>query len=128
MKHIPAIAGGLLGLLFIVFGLNFFLNFIPVPEGPPPPAEVLSFMGALVPTGYLKFVKILEILGGLLVALPKTRNWGLLVLGPILVNILCFHAFLQKGEGLFSPMLIGLCALAVYLLWDARKKFAGLLN
>jgi hypothetical protein len=35
MKYASTIAGALLGLLFIVFGLNFFLNFLPMPPGPP---------------------------------------------------------------------------------------------
>jgi putative oxidoreductase len=129
MKYAPTIAGGILGLAFIVFGLNFFLNFIPMPADPSPPdAPHKLFMGALFPTGYLAFVKVLEVLGGLLVAVPKTRNLGLLVLGPILVNILAFHAFLLKGAGLFDPMLIVLCVLAAFLLWAERKAWGALLN
>ena len=128
MKHAPTIAGALLGLLFFVFGLNHFLNFIPVPEMPPPPEAVVQFMGALVPTGYLTFVKVLETLGGLLVAFPKTRNLGLLVLGPIIVNILAYHIFLNKGATLLDPVLILVCLLALFLLWCERRAFAGLVN
>jgi putative oxidoreductase len=127
MKYAPIIAGGLLGLLFIVFGLNFFLKFIPIPaaqEGSPP----ALFMGALYTTGYLAFVKILEMIGGLLVAIPKTRNIGLLVLGPILINILCFHVFLTNGATLIDPINILICVLAAFLLWSERKAFAGLLK
>ncbi len=58
-------------------------------------------MAAFGPTGYMTFVKILELLGGLLVIVPKTRNFGLLILGPILVNILAFHVFIEK-EPVFS--------------------------
>jgi putative oxidoreductase len=129
MKHAPTIAGALLGIAFITFGLNFFFNFFPPPADPSPPdAPHKLFMGALGPTGYLAFVKVLEILGGVLVAVPKTRNLGLLALGPILVNIICFHLFLLNGNGLFSPVLIGLSALAVYLLWVERRAWAGLLK
>ena len=129
MKYAPTIAGALLGLLFFAFGLNHFHEFIPKPkEMPAFSSESLSFMGALAPTGYLGFVKALEMLGGLLVALPKTRNAGLLVLGPVIVNILCFHAFLQKGSTLFDPVLIGICLLALFLLWTERKAWAGLLT
>lgn len=129
MKYAPHIAGGLFGLLFIIFGANFFLNFIPMPDDPSPAdAPHKLFMAALFPTGYLAFVKILEIVGGILVAIPKTRNFGLLVLGPIILNILAFHVFLLKGAGLADPVLIGICALAAYLLWTGRKVFAGLLN
>ncbi|MCB1210903.1 MAG: hypothetical protein KDK97_16390, partial [Verrucomicrobiales bacterium] len=76
----------------------------------------------------LAFVKVMEILGGLLVAMPKTRNFGLLILGPIIVNILCYHVFLMKGKTLLDPMLIGICVMAAFLLLSGRKAFAGLLN
>ena len=128
MKYAPTIAGGLLGLLFIIFGLNFFLKFIPMPPGPPEGSPAAMFFGALFPTGYLAFVKVLEILGGLLVAIPKTRNFGLLMLGPIIVNILAFHVFLTNRAGLLDPPLLLICALAAFLLWSGRKAFCGLTN
>ncbi len=129
MKHLPTIAGALLGLAFVVFGSNFFLNFIPVPKDPSPAdAPHKLFMGALFPTGYLAFVKVLEILGGVLVAVPRTRNLGLLILGPIIVNILCFHVFLMKGATLVDPVNIAIVVLALFLLWAERKAFAGLLH
>jgi hypothetical protein len=128
MKHAPTIAGGLLGLLFVVFGLNFFLKFIPMPPGPPEGSPPALFMAALFPTGYLAFVKVLEILGGILVAIPKTRNIGLLVLGPVIVNILAFHIFLLGGAGLVDPVVILITLLPLYLLWTARKSFATLLR
>ena len=80
MKKAQMIAGSLLGLLFMVFGANFFLNFIPMP--PPPPADSAPgmFFGAVYASGFLAFVKVLEIAGGLLVAIPRTRVIGLLVL------------------------------------------------
>ncbi|MEQ1851386.1 MAG: hypothetical protein ABMA01_07315 [Chthoniobacteraceae bacterium] len=128
MKHAPTIAGALLGLLFVVFGSNFFLNFIPMPPGPPEGSPPALFMAALFPTGYLAFVKVLEITGGVLVAIPKTRNIGLLILGPIIVNILCFHIFLTKGATLVDPVNIGIAALALFLLWSERKAFARLVS
>lgn len=128
MKHAPTIAGGLLGLIFVVFGLNFFLKFIPMPPGPPEGSPPALFMAALFPTGYLAFVKVLEILGGVLVAIPKTRNIGLLVLGPIIVNILAFHVFLTGGAGLADPVVILITALPIFLLWAKRDKFIALLD
>jgi hypothetical protein len=85
-------------------------------------------MAAFGPTGYMTFIKVFELLGGVLVMIPKLRNLGLLVLGPILVNILAYHAFVMDGEGLFSPMLLFIVALALYLLWSGRKQFAGLIR
>ena len=128
MKHAPNIAGGLLGLLFVVFGSNFFLHFLPNPGSPPEGSPPALFMAALYPTGYLAFVKVIEILGGILVAIPKTRNYGLLLLGPVIVNILAFHVFLTGGAGLKDPVVILITALALFLLWSARKSFAALAN
>lgn len=130
MKYAPNIAGGLLGLLFITFGMMFFLNKMPQQAAPPEGSPPALFMGAFYPTGYLHFVKFFEVLGGLLVAIPKTRNFGLLVLGPIIVNILAFHVFITKGAGLFDPPFIIpiIVALASFLLWSGRKAFAGLLG
>lgn len=127
MKHAPTIAGGLLGLIFVVFGLNFFLKFIPIPS-PPEGSPPAMFMGAMYMTGYLAFIKILEISGGILVAIPKTRNIGLLIIGPVIVNILAFHVFLTKGAGLADPVVLLVTALSLFLLWSGRKAFAGLLN
>ena len=128
MKLATNIAGGLLGLLFITFGLMVLLHLGPTPPPPPEGSPAAMFFGALFPTGYLTFVKVLEVLGGILTAIPRTRNFGLLVLGPIIVNILAFHIFITKGAGLFDPPVIIISVLAAYLLWAGRKAFAGLLG
>ncbi|NJM38257.1 MAG: hypothetical protein HC845_10590 [Akkermansiaceae bacterium] len=127
MKLASNIAAGLLGLVFIVFGLNFFLKFIPIPPSPQgsPPAV---FIGAMYLSGYLTFVKILEILGGILIAIPKTRTIGLLVLGPVIVNILAVKVFLAKGAGLADPVIILITVLPLFLLWTRRAKFISLLD
>lgn len=125
MKHLPSVAGVLLGLPFVAFGLMVLLKMAPIPEmARDTPAG--AFQEAFGPTGYLNFVKLCEVLGGLLVMIPRTRNLGLLVLGPILVNILAYHQFVMKGAGLFDPMIIVLCLLAVYLLWAERQAWRGL--
>ena len=128
MKPIPNILGGILGLLFLMACMTFFLNLMPEQQAPPEGSPPALFMGAFMPTGYMHFVKAVELLGGILVAIPLTRNIGLLFLGPVIVNILAFHIFITGGQGLFDPMLIVICLIAAYLLWDARGKFAGLLN
>ena len=127
MKYLPTVAGILLGALFVMSAVVVLFGLVPtpsLPEGTP----MAMFMGAFGPTGYMTFVKVLELIGGVLVAIPRTRNFGLLVLGPIIVNVLAFHAFITKGEGLFNPLLLLIVALALYLLWVGRKAFAGLLN
>ncbi|MEZ5325472.1 MAG: hypothetical protein R3F19_10455 [Verrucomicrobiales bacterium] len=127
-ENAPHIAGGLLGLAFVVFGLNHFFNFIPMGDPPPEGSPPALFFGAIAPTGYLTFVKVIEIAGGVLVAIPKTRNFGLLALGPVVINILAFNIFLTKGAGLMQPPVILVSVLSAYLLWCGRKQFLGLLN
>jgi hypothetical protein len=127
MKPASHAAAALLGLAFITFGTNFFFPFLPAQESPPPGSPPALFMGALYPTGYLGFVKALEILGGLLTAIPRTRSLGLLILGPIIANILCFHSFLTGGVGLFSPPIIAIAGLAAFVLFTERKRFAALI-
>lgn len=128
MKIAANIAGGLLGLMFIAFSLMVLLHLGPTPPPPPADSAAAKFMAAFAPTGYLTFVKVCELIGGILVAIPKTRNFGLLVLGPIIINILAFHAFVTAGEGLLNPVIIAIVALALFLLFVGRKQFAALRN
>jgi putative oxidoreductase len=127
MKHLPTIAGVLLGLLFVMSSVVVLFHLVKMPELAADSPEG-HFMAAFGPTGYMTFVKVLELIGGILVMIPRVRNFGLLVLGPILVNILAYTVFVVKGAGLGNPMLLVIVALAVYLLWVGRKAFAGLLN
>ena len=127
MKRMAAVAGGLLGLLFVVFGSNYFLNFIPMPPPPPEGTPVAMFMGAFFGTGYLGLIKTLEVVGGLLVAFPRTRSLGLLILVPIIVNILAFHTFITDGEGLLSPPLVLIVVLTAFLAWTRRRGLLALL-
>ena len=125
MEIASNIAGVLLGLIFNVVAWNFFLRFFSIPA-PPEGSPPALFLGAMIPTGYFAFVKVLEIIGGILVAIPRTRPLGLLTLGPIVVNILCFHTFLTKGAGLVGlPLLVA--ALALFLLWTERAVYSRLL-
>lgn len=128
MKHLPKIAAGLLGLAFIIFGLNFFLKFMAGGGSPPAGSPAAMFFGAIYTTGFLAFVKIIEIVGGILVAIPKTRNFGLLLLCPIVVGILAVNIFIVGGAAVFQVPVIAITLLSVYLLWDARAKFSNLSN
>ncbi|MDZ4288236.1 MAG: hypothetical protein U0984_09765 [Prosthecobacter sp.] len=109
MKIASTIARLLLGLLFVIFSLNFWLHFIPVP--PPPEGSLAAgFMGAIYMSGYLTFVKVLELTGGLLLLSGRYVNLALALLGPIVVNIVLFHVFLAKG-GYPLPAVMGVLAL-----------------
>jgi uncharacterized membrane protein YphA (DoxX/SURF4 family) len=119
MKIAAHIAATLLGLGFIAFSLMILLNLVKPPPDMPP--LVQQFMGVFAPTGWLTFVKTFELVGGILVLIPKTRNFGLLVLGPIIINILAFHVLVEHGQDLV-PVPLVLAALALFLLWHERKS------
>ena len=123
MKIAIIIARSLLGLVFVVFGLNAFLNFIPLP---PPKGELAGeFMKALFVSHYLYAVKCFEISGGLLLLTGRFTPLGLTLVGPVIVNILFYDLFLDPS-GL--PLGIVLAILALFLLWQKRHAFAGLLS
>lgn len=126
-KYFPCIAGVLLGLCFLAASIPVLFNLVAIPklpEGTPPS----HFMAAVVPTGYLKFVKLFEFVGGFVVMIPRLRNIGLLLLGPVVVNLIAFHVLIDDPRHLVNPMLDIIIVCALYLLWDARKKFSGLLG
>lgn len=124
MKYLTIIAGALLGLLFLFASLAYFFNLV---KGDPPAegSPAAMFFAAFYPTGYLDFVKGCELVGAILIAFPKTRRLGLLVLGPIIINILAFHAFVKHGEGLFNPMIILIVVFTLFLVWAERRAFAA---
>ena len=130
-KCLPCITGVLLGLCFLAASVPVLFNLITIPtlpEGTP----AAHFMAAFVPTGYIKFVKLFEFIGGLLVMIPRLRNLGLLLLGPVIVNIIAFHVLIGDPKELLDFkqmwMLYVIIVCALYLLGKARAKFAGLLN
>jgi len=97
MKIAAHIAATLLGLMFLMASVMVLFKLGPTPPAPPEGSLPAHFMAAFAPTGYLHFVKIVELLGGLFVIIPLTRNLGLLFLGPVILNILAFHIFVAKG-------------------------------
>ncbi|HEY0161329.1 MAG TPA: hypothetical protein VGB69_01510 [Edaphobacter sp.] len=119
MKIAVTIARVLLGLLFTVFGLNGFLHFIPLP---PPPGLAGQYMAALFMSHYLVVVFLLQLVGGVLVLANRFVPLGLLLLGPVVVNILLFHACLAP-EGL--PLALVSTVLWLVTFFGVRKAFAG---
>jgi len=110
----------ILGLIFVVFGVNGFVAFLPVPEMN---EQAGQFIGIMHGSGWLYFVKILEIAGGLMLLAGRLVPLGLVLLGPIIVNILLFHVFLDM-QGLVMGLV--LTALEAFLIWAHRKNFAGI--
>jgi putative oxidoreductase len=122
MKIAATTARLILGLIFVVFGVNAFLHFLPAPPMQGPSAQ---FMGVLVASHYLYAIKCFEIAGGLLLLIGRYVPLGLTLLGPVIVNILFFHIFLDTS-GL--PVALIISALALFLLVSYRSAFAGLLR
>jgi hypothetical protein len=128
MKHIPTVAGVLLGLCFFAAGAIGLFNLAPIPKYPDS-TPAAHFMAAFAPTGYARFISTFEFVGGIVVMVPRLRNIGLLLVGPVIVNIIAFHTLVEgQPEHLLNPMIIIIVICALYLLWNARSKFAGLLN
>ncbi|MBL9172721.1 MAG: hypothetical protein JNL10_04230 [Verrucomicrobiales bacterium] len=125
MKIISMIAGLLLGLMFVAAGAVVLLKLGPVPPVPEGTPEG-HFMAAFMPTGYMTFVKVLEVAGGLCVAIPRARRLGLLILGPILVNIVAYHVFLKGGQGM-APLILPV-GLTLILVWAERGAFVAFLR
>ena len=123
MKIVTIIARNLLGLIFVTFGLNMFLNFIPMP--PPPEGPAREFMTALFISHYLYVVGAVQLVGGLILLSGRWIPLGLTLLGPVIVNIVCFHV-LMAPAGL--PMAIVVSLLALFLLSRYREHFAGLVK
>jgi putative oxidoreductase len=129
-KYLPCIASVVLGICFLMASVPVLFNLMK-PEPPPTWEPAAHFMAAFGPTGYIKFVKMFEFVGALVVMIPRLRNVGLLLLGPVIVNIIAFHTLVGDPKELSNPVMImpGIIILCMlYLLWDARRKFAGLLN
>ncbi len=120
MKTISAIARYLMGVIFLVFGLNGFLHFIPLP---PPSGVAGQFMGALFVSHYLTLIFGLQVIAAVLLLANRYVPLALAVLASVIVNILCFHA-LMAPSGL--PLAIVVAVLWVLTFVDVRSAFAGL--
>jgi putative oxidoreductase len=123
MKITTIIARTLLGLIFVTFGSNMLVPFIHMP--PPPEGPAREFMTALFVSHYAYIVGAVQVVGGLILLSGRRVPLGLTLLGPVIVNILCFHSFMAP-EGL--PVAITVSLLALFLLWRYREHFAGLVK
>jgi uncharacterized membrane protein YphA (DoxX/SURF4 family) len=121
-RHLPTAARILLGLAFVVFGLNFFLSFLPMPPMDPVAG---GFLGALVAGKYLTVVKVVEVVAGLALLANRFVPLSLALLAPPLIGIVVFHA-VYAPSGMILPII--LVALEVYLAWAYRAAFAPMLQ
>lgn len=120
MRTVSTIAQYLAGVIFLVFGLNGFLHFIPFP---PPSGVAGQFMGALFVSHYLMVIFAFQVIAGVLLLVNRYVPLAVAVLAPVIVNILCFHA-LMAPSGL--PLAAFIAVLWTLVFVDVRPAFSGL--
>jgi len=120
MKKVALVARILLGLIFLLFGLNGFLHFIPMP---PPTGLAGQYFTVLFVSHYLVLVLLVQVIGGILLLANRFVPLAIALLGPVLVNILMFH-FLLAPAGL--PLAVFTAALWLIVFFSVRQAFAGL--
>lgn len=122
MKIASIIARYLIALVFIVFGLNGFLHFIPQPKQPP--SELAGqYFAVMSASHYLVVVFALQLLAGVLFLFRRTVPLALTVAGPLIVNILLFHALMDPG-GIVPGLVV--TALWFIIFWQFRAAFYGI--
>ena len=120
MKIASTIARYLAGVIFLVMGLNGFLNFI---HFPPPAGIAGQFMGALFVSHYLWVIFAFQVIAGALLLVNRFVPLAVAILAPVLVNILTFH-MLMAPSGL--PMALVVAVLWVLIFIEVRPAFSGL--
>ncbi len=123
MKIVFPIARVLLGLVFTVFGLNGFLNFIPAEPLPTGPAS--QYIGALSQSHYMTVVFALQLIAGILLLLNRYVPLALTVLAPVIVNIVLFHASMAPSGLPLAAVTVILWLIVAY---QFRHIFGGLLQ
>jgi hypothetical protein len=122
MKTASLIARYLLGVIFLVFGLNGFLPFIPMPA---PSGVAGQFMGAMFVSHYLVIVFLLQLIPAILLLMNRYVPLALVLLGPVIVNIFLFHCFMAPS-GL--PLATVVAILWVLVAAGVRPAFSGILQ
>jgi putative oxidoreductase len=120
MRIVAVIARYLAGVIFVLMGLNGFLNFI---HFPPPTGVAAQFMGALYVSHYLWVIFGFQVVAGVLLLVNRYVPLAVAVLAPVLVNILTFHLTMAPA-GL--PMAIFVALLWAVIFVSVRPAFSGL--
>ena len=121
MKIVILVARLLLGLMFLVLGLNGFLGFLNM--GPMPTGLAGQFMAALFVSHYYWVIAGLQVIGGALLLANRFVSLALILLGPVIFNILMYHLFLNHG-GAVPPIVATILWFIVF--YAKRQYFAGI--
>jgi putative oxidoreductase len=120
MKIVVIIARVLLGAIFLFFGLNTFLHFLPAQL---PPGLAGQFAGALFQSHHIHFVAVIQVISGVLLLVNRYVPFALTILGPVIVNILLFH-FLMLPTGWQPGVLVAILWIILFIYY--RKYFSGI--
>jgi len=113
----------LLGIILIIFGANKFFGFMPMP---PMEGDAATFMGALGVSGYMfPLLGVMEIVIGLLLVLKKWVAFALVLLAPLAVNMVLFHASMDLAGIGAAAIVFLINAILIYANWD---KYKGLFS
>jgi putative oxidoreductase len=123
MKALTIIARVLLGLIFVFFGSNGLLHFLPMP--PLPQGVAGEFLHSFFASGYVYAISAFQVLGGLLLLIGRFVPLGLTILGAIIVNIWTFHILMAPEPGAMVPAIV-VSILELFLVWRYRAAFAGI--
>jgi putative oxidoreductase len=123
MKIVVIVARVLLGLIFFVFGLNGFLQFIPAPPGMP--ANVVTFTTVLMSTHYIYLTAGTQVVAGALLLINRYVPLALVALAAMIVNILTLHITMMPQTLVPMPLLVTILWFVVA--WPLRANFAGIL-
>ncbi|MBW4038830.1 MAG: DoxX family membrane protein [Acidobacteria bacterium] len=121
MKYIPLVSRLLLGLIFFIFGLNNILHFLHMPY---PSGDALTWFGIMAAHGWMTFVGVIMVVAGLLLLVGRFVPLALVLLAPVIVNILLYHALLWPHG--YIPAIV-VAVLEVVLLLAYHRSFAPLL-
>ena len=120
MKIAVLISRILLGLIFVFFGVNGYLNFL---HAPMPTGQAGQYMGVMFGSFYMYFVSLVQLVGGVLLLSGQFIPLALVLLGPVLVNVLLFHISFQPAglpPGVLSTVLWFI------IFFGYRRAFAGI--
>ncbi len=114
----------LFGLMMVNAGLNKFFNYMPMPEDMP--AEMMRmFNGLMAITWLMPLIGVVEIIGGVLFAIPKYRALGAIVIFPVMIGILLTHLTVAPS-GL--PIALILFVINVLIMFENREKYLPMIK
>ncbi len=123
MRIAATVARYLLGLMFLVFGLNGFLHFIHQP--PPPSPLAVQFFMAVSASHFMVLVFAVQVVGAVLLLSGRFVPLALTLLAPVIVNILNYHFTMDPGG--VAPGLVA-TVLWFVVFFPIRSSFSGLLQ